>query len=277
MKRSIAIALLLLSLAAFLGLRLKLDAIPRAKVPGASILYVPSGKFLQYASFGNSPLLADLIYLWSIQYFSNTQVLDRMDHLEHVYSIISELDPHFLDPYQIGALIAISEAKDMGKALRILELGYKKNPDQWILPLEAGHYAEFLLKDYKLARKYFQIASQIDGVPDFVERKVAASTFELGDYKAALQHWLEIYEGTNDARIKAIANNHIYRTKASLDIETLGKAISVYRDRTGAYPQMLSQLVTAGILPMIPNDLDGEGYTYDPQTGEVTAKTWWKR
>ncbi|NOR14916.1 MAG: hypothetical protein GQ544_04365 [Candidatus Aminicenantes bacterium] len=277
MKKSIAVILLVLSSAAFLGLRLKLDAIPRAEVPGASILYVPSGKFLQYASFGNSSLMADLIYLWSIQYFSNTQVLDRADHLEHVYSIISELDPKYLDPYQIGALIAISEAKDLGKALRILELGWEKNPDQWILPLEAGHYAEFLLKDYDLARKYYLIAMKIEGVPDFVERKVAASTYELGDYKAALQHWLEIYEGTDDQRIKSIANNHIYRTKAALDIETLGKALQIYKERFRTLPRDLKQLVTAGILPALPQDLDGEEYAYDPQTGEVTAKTWWKR
>ncbi len=277
MKKSVVIVLLILSLAAFMGLRLKLDAIPRAKVPGASILYVPSGKFLQYASFGHSSLMADLIYLWSIQYFSNTQVLDRTDHLEHVYSIISDLDPKYLDPYQVGALIAISEAKDMEKAFRILEMGWEKNPDQWILPLEAGHYAEFLLKDYGIARKYYQIAMGIEGVPDFVGRKFAASTYELGDYKAALQHWLEIYEGTDDPHIKKIANNHIYRTKAALDIETLGKALSLYKDKVGAMPQELQRLVTAGILPTIPKDLDGEDYTYDPQTGEVTAKTWWKR
>ncbi len=277
MKKSVAIILLILSLAAFMGLRLKLDAIPRAKVPGASILYVPSGEFLQYASFGYSSLMADLIYLWSIQYFSNTQVLDRADHLEHVYSIISDLDPKYLDPYQIGALIAISEAKDIGKALSILELGLEKNPDQWILPLEAGHYAEFLLKDFELARKYYQIAMRIPGVPEFVGRKVAASTYELGDYKAALQHWLEIYEDTEDPRIKKIANNHIYRTKAALDIETLGKALSLYKNRFGNLPQELLRLVTAGILPTIPQDLDGEDYTYDPQTGEVMAKTWWKR
>ena len=277
MKKSIAVILLVLSLTAILGLRLKLDAIPRAEVPGASILYIPTGKFLQYASFGNSSLMADLIYLWSIQYFSNTQILDRADHLEHVFSIISELDPQYLDPYQIGALIAISEAKDLGKAIRILEMGWEKNPDQWILPLEAGHYAEFLLKDYELARKYYQIAMQIEGVPDFVERKVAASTFELGDYKASLQHWLEIYEDTEDPRVKKIANNHIYRTKAALDIETLGKAVSIYQEKFGNIPQKLTQLVTAGILPILPQDLDGEEYAYDPQTGEVTAKTWWKR
>jgi len=277
MKKSIVFALLALSFVSNLGLRLKMAAIPRAEVPGASILYIPSGKFLQYASFGNSSLMADLIYLWSIQYFSNTQIPDRTNHLEHVYSIISELDPQYLDPYQIGALIAISEARDMGKALRILESGWEKNPDQWILPLEAGHYAEYLLKDYETARKYYQIAAEIEGVPAFVERKVAASTFELGDYKTSLQHWLEIYEGSDDPRIKTIANNHIYRTKAALDIETLGKAISIYKERFGSVPRELSQLQTTGILPTIPQDLDGEEYTYDPQTGEVTAKTWWKR
>ena len=93
---------------------------------------------------------------------------------------------------------------------------------------------------------------RIKGVPDFVERKFAASTFELGDYKTHCSTGLEIYEGTEDPRIKKIANNHIYRTKAALDIETLGKALSLYQDKIGKRSPRTPRLVTAGILPTIP-------------------------
>ena len=57
--------------AAFMGLKLETDKIERNKVPGSSIIYIPSGKFLKYATFGYSALAADFVYLWSIQYYGN--------------------------------------------------------------------------------------------------------------------------------------------------------------------------------------------------------------
>ena len=140
--------LLILTCGAFMGLKLKIDDMARHKIPGASIIYVPSGKYLKFATFGNPSLLADLVYLWAIQYFSTYTVVDRYENLDHIFSIIAELDPHYLDPYEVGAVIANYEAEDLELALKILDKGLEKNPDQWIFPYEAGQYARFR-KEYK--------------------------------------------------------------------------------------------------------------------------------
>lgn len=277
MKSKIVILVLLLSCAAFMGLKLKLDNIPRTQVPGASIIYIPSGKSLQYASFGNSTLMADLIYLWAIQYFSNTLVEGRFDHLEHVFSIIGELDPLYLDPYQIGALISIYEARDLGKAYRILEMGLRNNPDQWIFPMQAGHYAQMLVKDFQTAQKYYQMVLDIPDAPAIAQRLYANAAYELSDYKTALQNWVDIYENTTDDRIKKIAENHIYRTKAAIDIEAISQAINLYKEKLGTFPDELSLLVKDGLMDSIPKDLDGNSYKYDNQSGKVESETWWKR
>jgi len=39
----------------------------------------------------------------------------------------------------------------------------------------------------------------------------------------------------------------------------------------------LEQLSAAGFMREIPQDLDGEDYKYDPETGEVKSTLWWKR
>src|SRR5512143_945176 len=132
---------LLVSAAAFMGLKLKTDAIARKKVPGSSIIYLPSGKFLKFATFGYSSLAADLVYLWSIQYYSTPTIDDRFNYLDHIFAIISELDPKYTDPYEIGALIAVQEAHNTEAAFKILDLGFAKNPDQWLFPFDAGHIA----------------------------------------------------------------------------------------------------------------------------------------
>jgi len=278
MKKQILIGLLIINCGLFMGLKLMTDQIPREKVPGASIIYIPSGKYLKYASFGHSTLLADLIYIWSIQYFSNSFVPERFQYLTHVYSIISELDPKYLDPYQVGAMIALYDAREFDTAMEILNLGLKKNPEQWIFPWQAGHYAQMLLKDYKLAKKYYQKAMEIEGAPPITQRLYSNAMYELGDYETAWKNWLEIYKNADDERVKKIASNHLYRTKAALDIQKIKQALKEYREKFGRFPEKLDALVSQNFLDSIPQDLDGQDYVYDRETGEIkTAVIPWKR
>jgi tetratricopeptide (TPR) repeat protein len=264
----------------FSGLKLELDRIPRAEVPGASILYLPKGTFLQYMSFGNRSFMADLIYLWAIQYFSNTLVPDRFNHLEHVFGIISELDPRYEDPYRIGAIISLYDARDPVKAFRILDLGLEKNPDNYIFPWIAGHYAQ-MMKDFESARSYYRKAMEIEGAPEMTRRLYANAAAELDDHLTAYRYWMDIYkdaEREGDERIIKIAVNHLYRNKAALDIEALTRAIAAYRQRFGVNPPDLEELVRVGLLTNLPTDLDGRQYVYVKHSGEVTtAVQWWKR
>ncbi|MBD3414328.1 MAG: hypothetical protein GF421_07860 [Candidatus Aminicenantes bacterium] len=278
MKKTVLAALLVISCGIFMSLKVVSDRIPREKVPGASIIYIPTGKYLKYACFGYSSVCADLIYIWSIQYFSNPFVPERFQHLIHVYSIISELDPKYLDPYQIGALIAIYDARDFDAAMEILEMGLEKNPEQWIFPWQAGHYAQMLLKDFHLAKEYYKTAMEIPGSPPITKRLYSNAVYELGDYQTALEHWLEIYKNAQDERIKKIASNHVYRTKAALDIQKIKRAVEEYENKFGGLPDDLDALESSGILDSIPQDLDGQDYVYDRESGEVkTAVIPWKR
>jgi tetratricopeptide (TPR) repeat protein len=259
-------------------LKLEADKVFREKIPGSSIIYVPSGKFLKYAVFGYSGLAADMIYLWAIQYYSTYEIADRFAYLDHIFAIIAELDPRYTDPYEIGSMIASQEAQDIPLALRILDRGFAKNPDMWLFPFEAGHIAQVRLKDYDLAREYFRKAMDLPGAPDFTKRLYANAAFKVTDFKTSWETWLEVYNTATDDRVKKIASNHLYQVKAEMDIRALKEAVAKFKDRYKRYPDELSRLVTAGILSSLPKDLDDEGYLYDPATGEVKPPTmWWKR
>lgn len=278
MKKSYIFVIVILSCFVFMALKLKIDGIQRTKVPGSSIIYVNTVKHLKFASFGNSAMMADLIYLWAIQYYSNYKIQDRYDHLEHIFSIISDLDPKYLDPYEVGALIAFFEAKDVELAFKILDLGLEKNPDQWIFPFQAGHYAQMYLKDFSIARDYYEKTMKIEGAPTQTERLAANATFKMMDYETAWQSWQEIYQTATDERIKKIAANHLYNVWASRDIELIKKALNLYSEKFVRPPLNLEQLVREGFLNSVPRDMDEKDYIYDPQTGEVrTATVWSKR
>lgn len=278
MKKKLIVFLLILSCGIFMGLKLQINKITREKIPGSSIIYIPSGKYLKFATFGYSSFIADLIYIWAIQYYSNYSIPDRYDNLDHIFSIIAELDHRYLDPYEIGALIAVHEAKDLSLAFKILDRGLEKNPDQWIFPLQAGHYAQMMTKDYELARKYYKKTMEMDGAPVITRRLYANAAFKIMDYKTAWENWLEIYKTTEDERIKKIASNQLYQVKTAIDVKVIKEAIEKFKERFGRNPTEQAQLVKHGLLDSLPKDLDGKEYIYNSQTGEIRAPMiWWKR
>lgn len=272
------VALLMGTGAAFMALKVAADRIGREKLPGSSIIYIPSGKFLKYATFGYRALAADAIYLWAIQYYSTPTIDDRFDHLDHIFAIINELDPRYQDPYEVGALIAVQEARNPAAAFSILDRGAANNPDQWVYPFNAGHVAMVTLKDFPLAEKYFEQCMKIPGAPEFVERLRANAIFKKGDLGTSWETWLDIYKKAPDERTKKIASNHLYNVKTAIDAAALEDAATKYRERFGRLPADLETLLRTGFLREVPKDMDGEGYLYDPATGKVkTVTSPWKR
>jgi len=279
MRKNVSLILILcLSCLLFMGLKLEIDKVSRQKIPGSSIIYIPSGKYLKMATFGFSSLMADIVFIWAIQYFGNTAIPDKFDHFVHIFSIISELDPRYIDPYEVGALIALYDTRDVALSIKLLDMGFAKNPDLWIFPLEAGHYAQLYKKDFPLAREYYKKAMDIPGAPDIAKRLYANAAFKVMDIKTAWETWLEVYETAKEERVKKIASNHLYNIKATVDIRGLRSVLEKYRNKYGRYPDKLSGIVAAGLLPFIPKDYDNNDYVYDPKTGDVkTAVIPWKR
>jgi tetratricopeptide (TPR) repeat protein len=279
MRKNLSLILILcLSCLLFMGLKLEIDKVSRQKIPGSSIIYIPSGNYLKMATFGFSSLMADIVYIWAIQYFGNTAIPDKFDHFVHIFSIISELDPRYIDPYEVGAMIALYDAKDVALSIKLLDMGFAKNPGLWIFPLEAGHYAQLYKKDFPLAREYYKKAMDIPGAPDIAKRLYANAAFKVMDIKTAWETWLEVYETAKEERVKKIASNHLYNIKATVDIRGLKSVLEKYRALYGHYPDKLSAIVAAGLLPFIPKDYDNKDYVYDPKTGDVkTAVIPWKR
>lgn len=240
---------------------------------GAShhLLYLPNGRYLRLAALGNAPLLADVIYLWSIQYYANYQIADRYAYVEHVYSgIITELDPHYFDPYWLGALILSVEAGSLDKALALLDKGFANNPEKWIFPYLAGWECS-TAKRYDRAIGYFKQAAAVPSAPPDVQRLVAGMYQKAGDAQTALAEWKRIERETKDPSVRKVAENRVNALTVDLDLERLRGAIERYRVERGAAPVRLEDLVRARVLSVLPEPPGGGEYGYDPRTGAVTA------
>jgi hypothetical protein len=253
---------------------LKVDRMRAGEAPGHHLLYLPSGKYLRAATFGYSGLAADLIYIWSIQYYSSYQIQDRYDYLDQIYrSVIAELDPHYVDPYLVGSMIMSVEAGRNELALKLLDDGISKNPGEWILPFSAGFLCYNTLHDYARARGYFEKVILIPGAPSAARRFYAEMYSRMGDKRTSLRYWSEIHDTADSSYVRQVSWLHVHDLTIDVALEDLRDRVAAFQVKEGRLPVRLQDLVRADLLPSLPADPDGRAYRYDPGTGRVSCES----
>ncbi|MCP5107703.1 MAG: hypothetical protein GY950_30220 [bacterium] len=232
---------------------------------------LPSGKTLRILSFGFQDLVADMLFIWSIQFYSTYHLNNRFDYLEQIYNTITDLAPHYVEPYIVGSWIMALEVKDVEMAIRLLRKGSRTMKDQWIFDFECAYYAYKELKDYHRADAYLKRALQRPGVPKWLTRRRAHMVYMKDDLTEAYAMWMEIKKNAKTILEKDAAFKHLYQIKSEMDRKMLTEKTAQYKERYGRYPTDISRLVRVGLLKEIPLDFTGQNYLYDSKTGKISA------
>jgi tetratricopeptide (TPR) repeat protein len=237
------------------------------------LLYLPNGRYLRAASLGHASLAADLVYLWAIQYYSDYDRTDRYRFVEHVFgSVIPELDPHYVDPYWLGAMILTVEAGDLEAGLRVLDKGFENNPTAWVLPYLAG-FECYRARQYERAAAYFDRSSRAPNAPALPLRMKAGTVAKKGDLRESIRLWEEVLRDPRaDAASLAIAERQVRDLMVRADLADLGAAVEAFRSRERHLPRSIEDLVRAGLLRRVPQDPNGQPFVYDAETGRVTSR-----
>ena len=249
-----------------------LERMAPAERKADELLYLPNGRHLKALSLGNAPLLADLIYLWAIQYYSEYGSTDRFRYVQHVFgNVIAELDPHYIDAYWLGAMILTVEAHDLQGGLALLDLGIEHNPDQWILPYLAAWECH-MASEPACAAGYFARAASIPGAPPVTRRMHAALLARTGALDEALRSWVAVLDDpASDDLSRAIARVKVREVQARIDVQALRAAVAAFRNDNGRSPHELAELKRRGYIRDVPIDPSGKPYVYDPHTGNVAS------
>ena len=184
-------------------------------------LSLPSSKALKILSFGYQNILADLMYIWSIQFYSTYHIDNRFDYIEHIYNLITDLNTQFKAAYYIGSLIMALEAKEAEMAIRLLQKGSKNMKDEWFFDFESAYYAYKFLKDFKLAEFYYRKAAENPEAPSVVKRKQAHMIYMMDDLITSYKLWLEILKEADTQLGKDAAVNHLCQIKFEMDKKML--------------------------------------------------------
>lgn len=266
MRTVAVVALVAVLLAVAVGAELELQQVPRQDPLGRKLLYLPSAEMLRLSSLGNPGLAADLLYLWSIQYYSKYKPHERFLYLETVFNLITDLDPLFRDAYRIGALImqipTVDVEQHKAAVIRLFDKAIRNLPGDYEIAETAGWDMYIRYRDKREGIRYFAHAVSIPGAPHRLRRFLTSwSEQEQGwSVDDAISYWEDVRRLAENDYDREVCDRQIYRLVASRDAELLDPLLEDWRLMHGRCPDGWDEVVDSGFLSRPPIDYFGKPY-----------------
>jgi hypothetical protein len=217
MKSSLLAGAMVLLLAAAAGLvAVEAKLSPRDHLRD-ELLYYPSGVAVEKAALGHRNTAADLAWLQAVQYYGEHKRTDRkFTMMGHIFEIITDLDPKFVNAYIFGGLVTAEDAGDVERGVRLMEKGVANNPESWQMAFETGFVEYVCARDYASAAKHFRRAVSLPGAPEKTQRFAAFLSARAGDPQAAIYLWSEFAQRTTNPEMRKKALEQVEKLQAEL-------------------------------------------------------------
>jgi hypothetical protein len=276
-RRSLALgALAAATIALTAAARISLE--PAASERGAvrDPAWLPSGKVLRTASFGQRLLLADFYWLRAVSYMGETLLakVARWEALLPLAEIVTDLDPRYAYVYQVTGSNLAGLASRHAEADQILEKGMRALPDRWNLPFIQATNKFLFEQDYVAAARLARRAAELGKRPHLalLAANLSALANTDDEYDAAATFLVQMLAQTNLPEMRDELEGRLIRIRTFQALATLEQAIAAHRARTGRLPVRLPELVPA-FLASLPADPSGGRIEYDPASGAVRSST----
>ena len=232
-------------------------------------LLVQSGPLLKRLSLGYDALLGDIYWTRAVQYYGGKlPTSDRDFHLlAPLLDVATTLDPYLVPAYHFGAFFLSEKQGGAGRpdlAVTLVKKGVAANPNNTQLSADLGFLYYMKLKDYDKASAAYLETSKIPGASQLFKVLAARIASKGGALDTSRMIWSEIYETTQDEKIRKHALEELKGLKAQSDEMQLDQLAQDYRARFGHYPQSTRDLVDAAMIKGVPFDPDGFPYAFGP-------------
>jgi tetratricopeptide (TPR) repeat protein len=231
-------------------------------------LLLRSGLTLKRLSLGYDSLLGDIYWTRAVQYYGSRvgNHGEKFELLWPLLDITTTLDPNLIVAYRFGAIF-LSEPMPTGAdrsdlAVELVKKGVAANPNSWELSSDLGFLYYWHLKDYEKASAAYLQGSKIPNAPSWM-KMMAAQVAEKGNaFSNSLAIWSELYETTQNEKVKKNAFQHLQSLHALQDTFELNKLAEQYRKQYGTYPASMKELYERGLLQGVPLDPAGFPYSF---------------
>jgi hypothetical protein len=260
------------------GSEVKLGRIPQEDPLGRELLYLPSPEMLKMVSLGNPGLVADILYLWSIQYYSLFKPDERFLYLETIYNLITDLDPLYFDAYRIGALIMeIQTGGDQARLKKtvrgLFDKGLGNLPGSWQLAEAAAWDLFMRFHDQEAALHYAEIAAVHPDAPGRIKRMVGVwrdkeRAWTIDD---SIKYWKRAVDDADDEYDRTMCVSHLYDAVTAKDRRALEAVLAYYSERHGSCAESWGDLIRTGLIREVPLDLVGNPYGIESSDCTIVA------
>jgi len=230
-------------------------------------LLVQSGPLLKRLSLGYDALLGDIYWTRAVQYYGGKlPTSDRDFHLlAPLLDVATTLDPYLVPAYHFGAFFLSEKQGGAGRpdlAVTLVKKGVTANPNNTQLSADLGFLYYMKLKDYDKASAAYLETSKIPGASQLFKVLAARIASKGGALDTSRMIWSEIYETTQDEKIRKHALEELKGLKAQSDEMQLDQLAQEYHTRFARYPQSTRDLVEAAMIKGVPLDPDGFPYVF---------------
>jgi hypothetical protein len=216
-------------------------------------------------SFGFRNFLADIVWLEAVQVMGNLKMTSaEYDRLFDLLNVEANFDPKFEIPYLLGGLVLGESTLHGREALRVFKRGNVAHPTDWRFPFYMGYTHYFSLGDGLAGGGAMAEAARLPGSPAYLPGLASRMLSEGREPEAALKLLEPIVRQESDPARRSVLERRIREVTVERDLQSLERAVETYREKMGAVPRELSDLVRAGILSGIPEEPNGGRYLMEP-------------
>lgn len=272
----LGVAIVALLLASF-GVQVVRDRGWQPYRPENSLLWVRSGDAMAKMSLGFRNLLADIYWMRAVVYYGGSKrAVDTKPNYDLLYpllDLVTSLDPQFRVAYRFGAIfLAEPFPNGPGRAdlgIQLLQRGIERDAGRWSYYHDIGFIYYWWLKDLPNAAKWFALAADRPGSPEWLKPLAAVTLAEGGNRNSSRQLWMEL-RNSDVAYVRNNASIRLQQLDAMDALDKLTAAIAQFETRAGRLPRDWQELAAAERLrPEALVDPTGKPFIVDPQTGRL--------
>jgi hypothetical protein len=218
-------------------------------------------------------ILADFYFLRTLTFYGQTYEREDAERIKawewqwmfHSLDVATDLDPYFFDPYYFANANLTWEGRMAREANELLAKGLRHRTWDWMIPFYMGFNSFYFLKDPAEGAEYLMEASRRPGAGPVLTTLAARLAYQGNRTEEAVVFLQGMMATAVDDKTRIEFERRLKALKA---IHLLEQSLAAFEEKFNLRPQTLDELVTRGILPVLPEDPYG-GEFYIEEDGSV--------
>ena len=126
-----------------------------------------------------------------------------VDYIYPMLDRVTTVDPHFIFPYIFGGVYVLMDTGNIEAARKLLEKGYRANPEHWQFPFYLGWIQWMYVGDMERTYQYLSEAIEKEGCPRFVDQLFAGLSRNLERTELTKLYLEGLLESTENPEMRA--------------------------------------------------------------------------